>query len=74
MVLRGAQFQRSGPVGRVFLTRRVLPSFTAVFGHARDESVYLPQRNRITRRCLSDSTEGQYFQSHKGLASYGASG
>ncbi len=75
MVLRGVQFQRSGHVGRAFLIRRVLLSLTGVFGHGRCESVSLPQRNRITRRSLSDSTEGQYFQSpQRTRASYGASG
>ena len=31
MVLRGAQFQRSGPAGCTFLTRRALSSYTATF-------------------------------------------
>jgi len=74
MVLRGAQFQRSGRVGCALLTRRVLPSYTAVFGHGWCEGVCLPQRNRITRRYLIGfHGRDQYGQPHEGLASYDAS-
>ena len=56
MVLRGAQFQRSGPAGCTFLTRRAFPSCYAMFVQGRFDTVCLPQRSLITRRRLMRST------------------
>ena len=70
MVLRGAQFQRSGPAGWTFLTRRALASYHALFVQGRLDTVCLPQRSLITRK--SDAIPRRRFvpsQPHEGLAS-----
>ncbi len=57
MVLRGAQFQRPGPDGCAFLTRRAFSSDRAMF-----------VRGHLIRFHVGD----QCRQPHKGLASYDA--
>ena len=49
MVLRGAEFQRSGPAGCTFLTRRAL-SDTAMFLQGRSDATFLQHGNRIAHR------------------------
>jgi len=72
MVLRGAQFQRSGPAGCTFLTRRALSSYHAMFAQtAHCRLMY--QESRITHRRLMRFHGGDLCrQPHKGLASLGA--
>ncbi|HWF59345.1 MAG TPA: hypothetical protein VN666_03430 [Nitrospira sp.] len=75
MVLRGAQFQRSGPAGCTFLTRRALSSYRAAFAQGRFGVVRMHQESRTTfRRLMRFHGGDQYSQSHEGLASHGASG
>lgn len=52
MVLRGAQFQRCGPAGCAFLTRRALSSYTADFLQERSDAGCLRHESRITHRCM----------------------
>lgn len=52
MVLRGAQFQRSGPAGCTFLTRRALSSYIATFPQGRSDAICLKRQGQITHRCL----------------------
>lgn len=61
MVLRGAQFQRSGPAGCTFLTRRAFSSCYAMFLQGRFDAVCLPQKNLITRRCLRRFHSGDQY-------------
>ena len=48
MVLRGAQFRRSGPAGCIFLTRRALSSCTVTFLQGRFDAVWLLHGSGIT--------------------------
>ncbi|OQW37735.1 MAG: hypothetical protein A4C66_12335 [Nitrospira sp. HN-bin3] len=74
MVLRGAQFHRFGPAGCGFLTRRALPSYQTRFRQEQFEVVHPPQEGRMTSRyVIGLYGRDLYWQSHKGLASYGAS-
>ncbi len=74
MVLRGAQSLRFGPAGCASLTRRALSSHQTRFRQEQFDVIHPPQEGRMTsghgnglhRRDL-------YWQSHKGLASHGAS-
>lgn len=52
MVLPGAEFQRSGPVGCTLLTRRALLSDTAMFLQGRSNAAFLQHGNRIAHRRL----------------------
>ncbi len=75
MVLRGAQFQRSGPAGYRFLTRQALSLYRATFVQEHADAVCLQQGNQITRRHRMPFHGGaQCWQPHEGLASHGASG
>lgn len=56
MVLRGAQFQRSGPAGCKFLTRRALSSYRATFEQGQSDAVCLLQGRWTTHRRLMHST------------------
>lgn len=73
MVLRGAQFQRFGSVGWVFLTRRALFSYRVTFMQRRGDADCLPHPSRMTHRHLMPLHGGdQCWQPHKGLAPHGA--
>ena len=75
MVLRGAQFQRSGPAGCAFLTRRALTSYCLTFAQGQVDAVCLPQKKPVRHRPLRRFDGGdpcKHF--HRGLASYGARG
>jgi len=48
MVLRGAQFQRSGPARCKFLTRRALSLYQATFVQRRSHADCLPHASRMT--------------------------
>lgn len=52
MVLRGAQFQRSGPARCKFLTRQALSSYRVTFAQRRSDADCLEQGNQMTRRPL----------------------
>lgn len=56
MVLRGAQSQRSGRAGCVFLTRRAFSSFHARFMQEQSDALYLPQEGRLRVDIRRDST------------------
>ena len=72
MVLRGVEFQRSGPAGCTFLTRRALSNI-AMFLQGRSDAVDLQHGNRIMHRPLMRfHVVDQCRQFHKGLASHGA--
>ena len=75
MVLRGAQFQRSGPAGCEFLTRRVPPSYCAVCVHGWFVARCLPhgirfQAENRTGNLIKDSRcmarEGDLCHGHIG--------
>ena len=75
MVLRGAQFQRSGPAGCAFLTRRALSSYSAMFMEEQSAAVYSPQDGRMTGgHLIGLHGREECKQFHRGLASYGARG
>jgi hypothetical protein len=48
MVLRGSQFQRFGPAGCMFLTRRASFSNRATYMQKRPDAVSLQQGSRVT--------------------------
>lgn len=52
VLLRGAQFQRCGPAGCVFLTRRALSSYTAMFLQGQSDAVCLQHGSRIAHRSM----------------------
>ena len=56
MVLRGVQFQRSGPAGCAFLTRRALSSYHAAFAEGRSGVVCMYQESRMTHGQRYDFT------------------
>ncbi|MFO0776153.1 MAG: hypothetical protein U0223_00880 [Nitrospira sp.] len=75
MVLRGAQSQRSGRAGCVFLTRRAFSSFHARFMQEQSDALYLPQEGQMTGGHPTGLHGGeQCWQPQKGLASPGARG
>jgi hypothetical protein len=75
MVLRGAQFQRSGPAGCRLLTRQALSSYRVTFVQRRADTDCLPHASRMThRRLMHSHGRVQCWQPHKELASPGARG
>lgn len=58
MVLRGAQFQRFGPAGCMFLTRRALSLYQATFVQRRSHADCLQQGRRMAHRRLWTPTVG----------------
>ena len=56
MVLRGAQFQRSGPAGYAFLTRRALSSYLAKFIQEQSDAISLRYGGLMRRGLQVDST------------------
>ena len=75
MVLRGAQFHRSGPAGCAFLTIRVLSSYSAMFMREQSAAVYSPQDGRMRGgHLIGLYGREECKQFHRGLASYGARG
>ncbi len=52
MVLRGTQFQRFGPAGCAFLTRRAFISYCLTFTQGQVDAVCLPQRKQMRHRRL----------------------
>lgn len=75
MVLCGAQFQRSGPAGCKFRTRRALSSYRVTSVHGRSDAACLEQGGRVTQRRLTPfHGSDQCWQPHKGLAPHGARG
>ncbi len=60
MVLRGAQFQRSGPAGCTFLTRRALSSYTATFLQGRSDAICLKSQGADCAQMSQTDSTGRF--------------
>ncbi|HSA84645.1 MAG TPA: hypothetical protein VLE46_00565 [Nitrospira sp.] len=67
MVLRGEQFQRFGPAGCIYLTRRALSSYRATSPRGQFDVVSLQQKSGMTHGQLSDSRRRAVLGTYEGL-------